>query len=496
MVETEALAQVERWGVYEVALDGPQGGNPFLEVMLDATFALGARTVQVGGFYDGDGVYRIRFMPDETGVWTYATTSGHAALDGKTGAFQCVAPSAGNHGPVRVCDTVHFGYADGTPYYPFGTTCYAWIHQEEALQLQTLETLAQSPFNKVRMCVFPKDYVYNRNEPPRYPFVRAADRSSDYDRFDPAFFRHLERRIADLGALGIEADVILFHPYDRWGYSEMTPRQDFHYVRYLVTRLAAYRNVWWSMANEYDFLLDSKPMEQWDLYFRIVGQRDPYRHLCSIHNGSPDMCYDHTRPWISHVCLQHWDVRRARAWRAQYGKPVIDDECEYEGNIPLPWGNLSPRELVHRFWVMVTSGCYAGHGETYVDPQDVLWWSKGGVLRGESWKRIGFLRQIVEAGPGPLAPVEGAWVWSRVCGAQRGAYRLLYFGEHQPSAWSFGLPEDVTYEVDVIDTWEMTVDTLPGTFRNAAQIPLPGKPYLAVRIRPTTPAPGEGANES
>ena len=42
----------------------------------------------------------------------------------------------------------------------------------------------------------------------------------------------------------------------------------------------------------------------------------------------------------------------------------------------------------------------------------------------------------------------------------------------------------MTYEVDVIDTWEMTIEPLPGTFRNAAQIPLPGKPYLALRIRP------------
>jgi hypothetical protein len=264
----------------------------------------------------------------------------------------------------------------------------------------------------------------------------------------------------------------------------MTARQDMRYARYLVTRLTAYRNVWWSMANEYDFLLDAKPMEQWDLYFRIIGQSDPYGHLCSIHNGSTDMLYDHTRSWISHACLQHWDVRRARAWRAQYGKPVIDDECEYEGDIPLPWGNLSPRELVHRFWVMVTSGCYAGHGETYADPEDVLWWSKGGVLRGESWQRIAFLREIMASGPGPLEPIEGAWVWSRVCGAQRGANRQLYIGEHQPSAWAFGLPEDVTYEVDVIDTWEMTIETLPGTFRNAAQIPLPGRPRLALRVRP------------
>ena len=40
----------------------------------------------------------------------------------------------------------------------------------------------------------------------------------------------------------------------------MTAAQDYRYVAYLAARLAAYRNVWWSLANEYDFLLDTKPV--------------------------------------------------------------------------------------------------------------------------------------------------------------------------------------------------------------------------------------------
>ena len=41
-------------------------------------------------------------------------------------------------------------------------------------------------------------------------------------------------------------------------------------------------------------------------------------------------------------------------------------------------------------------GGYAGHGETYIHPEDLLWWAKGGVLRGEAWQRIGFLRDLIE----------------------------------------------------------------------------------------------------
>lgn len=114
-----ALAQerVERWGCYEISLPAAVSGNPF-DVALSATFASGGHSVTVRGFYDGDGVFRIRFMPPEEGRWTYVTASRVPALNRKRGSFDCVAPSAGNHGPVEP-DGRHFRYADGTRYYPW-----------------------------------------------------------------------------------------------------------------------------------------------------------------------------------------------------------------------------------------------------------------------------------------------------------------------------------------------------------------------------------------
>jgi hypothetical protein len=138
-----------------------------------------------------------------------------------------VAPSAGNHGPVRTARTFHFDYADGTPFRPLGTTVYAWIHQPMALQEQTLRTLGGAPFNKLRFTVFPKRYTWNANEPPLYAFEGAPGRF-DLDRPNPAFFQLLDRRILDLQRAGIEADLILFHPYDTgaWGFDRMTAAQD------------------------------------------------------------------------------------------------------------------------------------------------------------------------------------------------------------------------------------------------------------------------------
>jgi len=122
------------------------------------------------------------------------------------------------------------------------------------------------------------------------------------------------------------------------------------------------------------------------------------------------------------------------------GKPIVNDELEYEGNITYPWGGISSEEEIHRFWIMVVNGGYAGHGETYIHPEDILWWSKGGILQGESWRRIGFLRNIIEAAPKcGLSPQRGLaghlfdngtkfgdYLWQRISGGRIGDYQLVY----------------------------------------------------------------------
>jgi hypothetical protein len=483
-----APERAEQWGVFELELRGPETGNPFIDVALAAefTFEGGAepakRTVKAPGFYDGEGTYRIRFMPDAEGEWRFRTASNARSLDGIEGRFRCVPASAGNHGPVRVKNTYHFAFADGTVYHPIGTTCYAWTHQGEELEEHTLESLKASPFNKMRMCVFPKSYLYNTNEPSVYPFEGSIEHGWDYARFNPAFFRHLERRIADLGRLGIEADLILFHPYDRWGFAEMPADADDRYLRYITARLAAYRNVWWSLANEYD-LMWAKDPDDWERFARIVTENDPYGHLLSVHNCLA--FYDYGRPWVTHCSIQRIDVYKTSEatteWREWWRKPIVIDECGYEGDIDQGWGNLTGEELTRRFWEAMVRGGYLGHGETYLNPDEVLWWSKGGRLTGESPARIAFARQFLEEAPnGELNPLPSDW--DVPCAGAEDAYRLYYFGFNRPAFREFRMKPGIRWNVSVIDTWNMTIEELPGLYEGAFRIDLPRRPYMAVRM--------------
>src|SRR5579862_4041887 len=66
--------KVEQWGVFETQMSGSSAGNPFMDVSFGARFTLGHRTVDVAGFYDGGGVYKVRFSPDTVGRWGFETT--------------------------------------------------------------------------------------------------------------------------------------------------------------------------------------------------------------------------------------------------------------------------------------------------------------------------------------------------------------------------------------------------------------------------------------
>ena len=101
-----------------------------------------------------------------------------------------------------------------------------------------------------------------------------------------------------------------------------------------------------------------------------------------------------------------------------------------------------------------------------------------------------------------------------------GEYYLYYFGEEKSTEFPFVLPvaglrKGTKFRADVIDTWNMTVTPVPGTFEigdlpryRAADVKnrvigLPGKPYMALRIQrvgdlpkgPTAATPGAVADD-
>jgi hypothetical protein len=329
--------------------------------------------------------------------------------------------------------------------------------------------------------VFPICYAFNQHDPITFPYVKTENDSWDYTRFNPEHFQLFEQRIADLMALGIEADIIVMHPYDCWGFSTMSKAEDDLYWNYVVNRFSAFRNVWWSFANEWDFL-EAKTIDDWERYATIVCSQDPYNHLRSIHNAI--VIYDHTKPWVTHCSIQHSDMGQVVHWREKYKKPIVLDEIQYEGNIEYGWGNISGQELIRRYWIATCLGGYPQHGETFVHPKGILWWSHGGELHGESPARIAFLRRIVSEAPCHGFRYTNIMEGYTVTADQpddTGSYYLNFMSINRPTIRHFKFDENVSYKVEIIDTWNMTIEDA-GIHKGSFAINLPGRENIAIRF--------------
>jgi len=466
-----ALAKgVERWGVFEVVLQGPANGNPFIDVELQARFECDGQGHTVRGFYDGEGTYRIRAMPDREGEWSYETRSNVTALNGRKGAFTCTKSTTENHGPVHVSGE-HFSFADGSPCFVMGTTAYAWTYRSQEVREETLRSLETYGFNKVRMLFFPKFYGDGKNiiidyEPSSYPF-EGKPGQFDFSRYDPEYFRNFEDRVHDLTVRNIQADVILFHPYDdgRWGIPQgMSHEDEMRYVEYLVARIGAYRNVWWSLANEFDLMRPSRGFRsrEWDTIGTHIMDIDPYHHPRSVHNWPWAPTFPDAE-WLTHVSYQHPNTYSLLMdLKKRYGKPVIDDEYQYEGNVTPDYGNASPELEMRRHWLSALAGGYATHGEVIQqsDSKRDYFWSYGGKLQGKSPKRLQFLRSIMEKCPfQDLSPDLIRSNGQELFIAHKREEFYLYFitPEHKDRRviWvgpGYAAPSE--YELTIYDAWE------------------------------------------
>lgn len=526
----------------ELRIEGSHEGEPDSLVDAYALIQCGDNTVTVKGFYDGKGEYiGFRFLPEQSGLHYYTVfRKGKNVLSGTVSISEA---KSGKHGPVRAEGT-HLVYADGMLAPMFGTTVYALAHQSEDILEETFKSLSNGAFNKVRMCLFPKHYEYNKNEPAHLAFLRDEQAENiefndtlglprsvkpfDTDRPDYDFWNDFETIIKRLDDMGIQVDLILFHPYDRWGHSHMGREKNLRYLDYAIRRLAAFPNIWWSLANEYDLFFDWN-IDMWHEIDEFIGDNDPYHHMLSNHNCFA--MYDYSRKNVTHASVQARAMHLVSPLQKRFGKPVLYDEVCYEGNLKETWGSISAKEMVNRFWKATVTGGFCTHGEVILDDdivtreqQDnaVLWWAKGGKLKGESPARIRFLRELVESLPGSIDPYDLGLnniflafgderkkvISGYPMGFQNFAGSIIPMNPEQSyyhAAWDAeyaghivdkvflfyydinccarvrpSLPEGKSYKCEIIDAWNMTRVTACTGFKNGDELRMPGREYMAV----------------
>ena len=230
----DAIPKIELWTRFEIEQSGPTESktvNPFQDYEFGANFTINKLSFYVYGFYDGNGSYRIRFMPNTVGIWDYITWSNVKSLNGIKGQLNCTAATSTNFGVAYVkssrSNKTFTWSQNNNAYYSVGTTSYAFLHYPNITivnkTLSTLKSLANNPtFNKLRFLILPKWYRYTYIEPMFYPYVSNGGLPQNttnwnFRIFNVSFWQHLDKIINQISLMNhgnFIVDLILFHPYD------------------------------------------------------------------------------------------------------------------------------------------------------------------------------------------------------------------------------------------------------------------------------------------
>lgn len=140
-------------------------------------------------------------------------------------------------------------------------------------------SLRRGPSTRSGCAYFPSGISTTSNSQSFPPFAGEPGRY-DFGTPNVKLFQRLDEAVARLRGLKIQADIILFHPYDadNWGFSYMSRVQDEKYIRYVTARLGAFSNVWWSAANEYNLFRSGYKAKKsgWQRILSCIRENDPY----------------------------------------------------------------------------------------------------------------------------------------------------------------------------------------------------------------------------
>jgi len=405
---------VPRWEMHEFTASGRASvGNPFRDAALVGEFVSpSGRTNILDGFHDGGETWRLRFAPDEEGEWSYLVRGEGVGIL-QRGTLRCTAPRGRGFIRVHPENPQAFAYADGTPFFPMGDTCYGLYDDSPItpeLRAEYLKTRRSQRFNFVRISLGHSEARAAAD--PNYWAWGGTAEQPDLDRFHPEFFRGFDELLRDLRAQGMNVELILLNFYRRpftdtrlW-----TPARERRWLRYVIARYAAFDNVFlWSLANEYEthpdgkYRLDFPGDVDWaKAVARFVKEHDPYRHLFTVHpvisssrqGESPRSPFD--PPWrigeffgdepAMDVLSQQtgqagegtvWDEEQ-RCWTGdsatlvaslradrRFGKPVLNTESGYEYLRGHPTGRrqVHHTDKVRRSaWRIVCAGGYFAAG--------------------------------------------------------------------------------------------------------------------------------------
>ncbi|MCK5740032.1 DUF4038 domain-containing protein, partial [bacterium] len=374
--DVQQIPQFESWETELVSTTSYD--HPFLAVELAAVFTTpSGKTVTINGFWAGGNTWKIRFMPEEIGNYTYTTASTEASLHQQTGSFACTSSS---HPGKLVVDQAHphtFSYSRGGHFFWFGET--SWLMMSDGAPYESIfkpyvDQRVSQNFNAIHFVLgtggLPVGTSNPQNEGGYLWLVQNKE-------INPAFFDWMDLRMDYLHEKQMAVGFFI-----TWAqhFAQFSRAEYERFENYLMARYAAYPLLYWVVVGEFD---EASDVGEYNYHGSLLDQADAYDHLVSNHPGhsDPDNIGSSrifaNQDWFK-ILIQQYPKRpgelsptaiNAEVVRDRvYNMPVVNIEYGYEENTYLDRLFTADDVRQHAWAIMVGGGFFSyGHWESIRD---------------------------------------------------------------------------------------------------------------------------------
>jgi len=272
------FSQPKIWAKHEISFQSSKTyENPIYDVKdFRITFkAPSGREKAVCGFYDGGVVWKVRFMPDEKGTWSWKSECSdkeNSGLNKRTGEFECIEnPSPDllfRNGAIRhEPGKYYLSYSNGTPF--FWLACTAWngaLKSTDEEWQYYLNQRKENHYNTIQLVTTEWRGCDKNAE------GLTAIEGTGRIKVHPEFFKRIDQRIDEANEIGLLVSPVILWALPFGQGRELSPgytlplEEAVLLAKYIVARYQG-NHVVWTLGG------DGKYYDDQELKWKEIGRR-------------------------------------------------------------------------------------------------------------------------------------------------------------------------------------------------------------------------------
>ncbi|MCS7181024.1 MAG: DUF4038 domain-containing protein, partial [bacterium] len=353
--------------------------NPIWDVNVKVNFlSPSGKKHIVEGFWDGGKIWKVRFSPDELGVWKWELENSNFTNE-KSGSFICTEYKGTNplylHGPVKLSQNrKFFTHSDGTPFFYLADTAWNGVLKAKLNDWKYyLQTRKEQGFTAIQF-VSTNWRAFLEDE-----YGETAYTGKEQIQINPEFFKRLDPKVEMINMYGLVAVPVIL-----WALGLPSPGVIFSednlikLARYIVARWGAYQVIW-ILGGDGDY--KGEKAEKWKRIGRNVF-RERHDRLITMHPCGLSWIVDEFRDedWFDFIGYQsghgdsiddiNWLVfgPPSQEWLKEPKRPIVNLEPNYEFHLAYqskkPFTDFHVRRAL--YWSLLLSPTcgvtYGNHG--------------------------------------------------------------------------------------------------------------------------------------